>query len=336
MAGMRVALKEVKRHRMGRITSVGRVERGAEAAPEDTVTRDLKMARMHQAGMEVNDTTRRRAPSQVSSPIALSASRRACDGMGRVATAAAGLVLALACTVPVRGDIIHQITDLYGTGVDNGGSLIAQGASDPHYNITQVAFLTGTSGPDYPPSSDAQWLGAPKAYRIDQWAANNTSAPRPSQWVAPNGSTEAPVPPFTPSGQMVEAPVARFYAYQTTFTIPRADWLTAEISGDWIADNIGKGIFINGNLIPSLPSFSYSGANGSSFFTTGVNTLEFRVENLIENPGDFFNPTGLQVTINGAFFTTAVPEVDPSSATGVLAVVVGVLALVERRRLGGV
>lgn len=295
------------------------------------------MARTHQAGVGMHDATPRGSTAGVSSPSVLSASRRACEGMGRVATAAAGMVLALACVVPVRGDIIHQITDLYGTGVDGGGTLIAKGASDPHYSITSVTFLSGTSGPGYPPPSDAPWLGAPKAYRIDQWSANNTSAPRPSQWVAPNNATEAPVPPFTPAGEFVVAPVAQRYDYVTTFTIFRSDWLSAEISGDWIADNLGTGVFLNGNQIPLAGSaFSYNSPNAAgTFFVDGVNTLQFRVRNLIENAGDFFNPTGMQVTINGAFFTTAVPEIDPSSATGVMAVVIGVLALLERRRLGG-
>jgi hypothetical protein len=254
----------------------------------------------------------------------------------RLVSAMTGLVLALACVMPARATTI-QITDLYGTGVDNAGSLIAEGASDPHYTVTAVAFFTGTTGIGYPPPSDTPWLGAPKAYRIDQWTPNNTGAARPSQWVAPNGATEAQSP-FTPSGQLVDAPVARFYNYQTTFTIGANDWTFAEISGDWIADNIGLGIFLNGNQL-TLPSgspvqFSYSSANtGGTFFVAGTNTLDFRVRNVIENEGDFSNPTGMQVTVTGAYYRTDVPEIDPLSATSCIALAVGSLAFIERRRL---
>ncbi|NCY17653.1 MAG: hypothetical protein EBX39_13025, partial [Actinobacteria bacterium] len=141
--------------------------------------------------------------------------------MGRGLRAA--LVVALlgtACgTAPPALAATYQITDLFGTGVDNSGKLISQGQSDPHFTITKVQFLSGTTGPGYPPTSDSTWLGAPKAYRIDQWSANNITAERPSQWVAPNGATEA-LPPFTPTGQYVVAPAAQYYSYQTTFTIP--------------------------------------------------------------------------------------------------------------------
>jgi len=254
----------------------------------------------------------------------------------RMVSAVSGLVLALACVMPARAATV-QITDLYGTGVDNAGALISQGSSDPHYSITSVAFLTGTTGPGYPPPSDSPWLGAPKAYRIDQWTANNTSAAKPSQWVAPNGSTEAPVPPFTPTGQYVVAPVARYYNYQTTFTLGAADWIFAEISGEWVADNIGTGIFLNGNplTLGTGSAFSYSSNNvAGTLFQVGTNTLDFRVRNVIENAGDFFNPTGMQVTVTGAYYqTSAVPELDPTSMAGGLSLLAVALALVERRRL---
>jgi hypothetical protein len=254
----------------------------------------------------------------------------------RMVSAVSGLVLALACVMPARAATV-QINDLYGTGVDNAGALISQGASDPHYSVTSVVFLTGTTGPGYPPPSDSPWLGAPKAYRIDQWTANNTGAARPSQWVAPNGSTEAPVPPFTPTGQYVDAPVARYYNYQTTFTLGAADWVFAEIAGLWEADNIGTGIFLNGNQLTlgTGTAFSYSSTNvGGTFFQVGTNTLDFRVRNVIENDGDFANPTGMQVTITGAYYQTqaSVPELDPASMAGGLTVLAVALALVERRR----
>lgn len=261
---------------------------------------------------------------------------------GRMARGLPGTLMALvvvaaaATAVPAAAET-YQITDLFGTGVDNSYQLIAQGESDPHYTITKVQFLSGTTGPGYPPASDSQWLGAPKAYRIDQWAANNTSGTRPSQWVAPNGSTEA-LPPFTPTGQLVDAPVAQYYAYQTTFTIPEVNWEFAEISGQWVADNTGTGIFLNGSRINALANWSYSSDNiAGTLFRSGTNTLEFRVRNLIESPGDFANPTGLQVTVNAAYYlATPVPEPSVAilGAIGV-ATVVGFKTPSVRRRLRG-
>ena len=247
-------------------------------------------------------------------------------------------LLATACaTAPPALAETYQITDLFGTGVDNSGALISQGQSDPHYTITKVQFLSGTTGPGYPPPSDSTWLGAPKAYRIDQWAPNNIAAARPSQWVAPNGATEA-LPPFTPTGQYVDAPVAQYYAYQTTFTIPDSKWESATISGQWIADNIGTGIFLNGSRIDALASWSYTSDNTTgTLFRSGVNTLEFRVRNLIESPGDFANPTGLQVTMTAAYYlATPVPEPSVAilGAMGV-ATVVGFKTPSVRRRLTG-
>jgi hypothetical protein len=263
----------------------------------------------------------------------------AVGAMGRGLRAA--LVLALlgtACaTAPPALAETYQITDLFGTGVDNSGALISQGQSDPHYTITKVQFLSGTTGPGYPPTTDSTWLGAPKAYRIDQWAPNNIAAARPSQWVAPNGATEA-LPPFTPTGQFVDAPVAQYYAYQTTFTIPDSEWESATISGQWVADNTGTGIFLNGSRIDALASWSYTSDNTTgTLFRSGVNTLEFRVRNLIESAGDFANPTGLQVTMVAAYYT-ATPVPEPSvailGAMGV-ATAVGFRTPSLRRRLAG-
>lgn len=268
-------------------------------------------------------------------PAALSASPARCLARCARGVLAALFVVTAATTAPPAVAETYQITDLYGTGVGNDYQLISQGSSDPHYTITKVQFLSGTTGPGYPPASDSQWLGAPKAYRIDPWSPNNTSGTRPSQWVAPNGSTEA-LPPFTPTGQFVDAPVAQYYAYQTSFTIPDDNWEFAEIAGQWIADNTGTGIFLNGSRINALANWSYSSANvADTFFKAGVNTLEFRVRNLIESPGDFANPTGLQVTVNAAYYlATPVPEPSVAilGAMGV-ATVVGFKTPSVRRRL---
>ena len=285
------------------------------------------------------------APACAGSPRTLQPVRRVAS-FARLASALVTLVVAVGAATgssTARAEsFIFPIADLFSTGVDSEKQLLEPGQSDPHYSITNVVFWTQSELPqypfpaDYPPPSNEPWLGAPNAYRIDQWAPNNISGTVASQWVAPNNSIEA-LPPFTPSGQFVEAPVAKYYAYQTTFTIPDNEWEFAEFSGTWVADNTGTGIFLNGSRIDATTSFSYSGSNGASLFRSGVNTLEFRVRNLVDpnNAADFVNPTGLQVAITGAYYLSPVPEpsVAVLGAMG-MATVLGFKTPSLRRRLG--
>lgn len=271
---------------------------------------------------------------------------RSVASVARLASALVAVAVAVggatAPSIACAESYTFPIADLFSTGVDSNRELLEPGQSDPHYSITNVVFWTQSELPqypfpaDYPPPSNTPWLGAPNAYRIDQWAPNNISGTVASQWVAPNNSIEA-LPPFTPSGQLVEAPVAKYYAYQTTFTIPDNEWEFAEFSGTWVADNIGTGILLNGTRIDATNSFTYSGNNGSSLFKTGLNTLEFRVRNVIDpnNAADFVNPTGLQVAITGAYYISPVPEpsVAVLGAMGV-ATVLGFKTPSLRRRVG--
>ncbi|MFM7519810.1 MAG: hypothetical protein ACKO9B_04985, partial [Planctomycetota bacterium] len=99
---------------------------------------------------------------------------------------------------------------------------------------------------------------------------------------------------------------------------------------------------LNGTAIPGAAGggpFSYETTTPlSSLFTTGVNTLAFRVRNTFNTSDqDFFNPTGVHVAITGAYYETSptvIPEIDPSSFSAVFSLVVGALAVCERRRRG--
>lgn len=189
------------------------------------------------------------------------------------------------------------ISDLFSTGVDASGNLIADGATDPHWAVVGSPTISGTAN---------FYNGSAKAYRIDQWIANQTT-PINSQWVSvPNGAEAQP--PFSPSGQFVSAAVFEFaqpnYTYQTTFTLP-ADFVSAQISGKWVCDNVGPDMLLNG---VSKPFGAVEGGfqlfSITDGFVVGTNTLAFVVQNLRQNTEDY-NPTGLQVQVSGTY---AVPE----------------------------
>lgn len=239
------------------------------------------------------------------------------SGVGRCVAA---VVIMLAAAFPAVATPI-PIADLFSTGVDGSGNLISTGASDPHWSVVGSPTISGTAN---------FYNGAAKAYRIDQWIANQTS-PINSQWVSVGNGQEA-LPPFSPSGQFVSAAVYEFspfdYVYQTTFTLP-ADFVSAQVSGKWVCDNIGPGMFLNnvskplGAVVDGFQLFSITDG-----FQVGTNTLEFVVRNLRQD-SENFNPTGLQVQVSGTY---AVPE--PTSA--VLALLGAGLAGVAacRRRAG--
>jgi hypothetical protein len=233
---------------------------------------------------------------------------------------AAGIAIAVvtaAVAAPAMAAPI-PISDLFSTGVDGSGNLIANGATDTHWSVVSSPTISGTAN---------FYNGSAKAYRIDQWVANQTS-PINSQWVSvPNG--QEALAPFSPSGQYVSAAVYEFvaqnYTYQTTFTLP-IGFTSAQISGKWVCDNVGPAMLLNGVQKP-LGSVAdgfqlFSITDG---FQSGVNTLSFVVQNDRQNTEDY-NPTGLQVQVSGTY---AVPE--PS--TTVLALIgIGLAGLAHRRR----
>ncbi len=266
-------------------------------------------------------------------------------GERRSVLAAAVVMIGLLGAAPRATAAVIEIGDLFGTGAATQTSLVANGATDPHYSV--VAFMaTTTTGtqpgyPPYPPNA-SDFVGAAKAYRIDQWTPNVTSGSRVSQWIAPPGSFTTAGTPFSPQDQFVIAPVGR-YVYQTTFTLPASltDLTRVAIAGTFMIDNLGLAVSLNGS---DLDTTQFSGANFAydtstplaSLFVAGVNTLQFRGRNLFNTPeeNDFYNPTGIQVTITSAFYESpTVPEIDPAAwPTGLMAVVVG-LALLEQRRM---
>ncbi len=166
------------------------------------------------------------------------------------------------------------ITNLFNTGVDAQGRLLAIGAADPHYEI---------SGPQLPVTDPQAMVTVPNA----AWNSGNEPF---SRWIGPaNGSTQVS------NG---------VYRYTTTFTIdPEQGPKTAQITGHIFADNSAVSISLNGvraltqnfpwnvddTANDGLPDVVQENANfftivhgqdagdGPVRFQTGQNTLVFSV-----------------------------------------------------------
>lgn len=267
--------------------------------------------------------------------------------VGRFSTGMALLFVAVA--VRTAASAVVEISDLYGTGAATQSLLVANGATDPHYQVTVFQSDTTASGTQapygaYPPPDPSIFTGTPSAYSIDPFQAlspNVTSGSRVSQWITPPGSFTSTGTPFTPAGQNVIAPVG-LYVYETTFTLPSSltDLTRIFISGSFAGDNLTPNALLNGSPIPGAAGggrFSYETTTPlSSLFIAGTNRLAFRVRNILvpESPNDFFNPTGLHVNITGGYYETSptvIPEIDPASFSGVFSIVLGSLAVAERR-----
>lgn len=187
------------------------------------------------------------------------------------------------------------ISNLFNTGVDNfGNALVTAGTLDPHYSV-----VASPSGAFTPVAIDDT------VYPFPPWLANNAF----SRWIGP-------------AALFADGP-AGFYTYRTTFNLPSSTILSSvSITGLWGTDDPGNDILINGtSTSQTSPGFtSLSPFAITSGFVTGVNTIDF----LVQNAG---GPTGLRVDqIQGQF---KVPE-----PTGALLLLSGVslFGLMSRRK----
>ena len=140
------------------------------------------------------------------------------------------------------------IPGLFTTGVDNSNVVLPLGASDPHYIVIESA------------NSAAKVISAGLP---GTWVPNNST----SQWVWENASG---------------LPVNVTRTFRTTFDLTGLDASTASISGTWATDNSGLDILINSNsTLNTSPGFgSYSSFAISSGFVSGLNTLDFVVQDV--------------------------------------------------------
>ncbi len=199
--------------------------------------------------------------------------------------------LVVLATVAPFSALAAPITGLFNTGV-NASALglggLALGGSDAHYNISGF-------------SADPVVVSHPA------YVANNAT----SQWIWREGSSGGD----------------ETYSFMTTFDLTGLDAATALLNGRWGADNQGFDIKINGTstgislLGVILDNFNaLHGFSISNHFVSGINTLEF----IIQNNG---GPGAFRAELSGTADPVSVPE--PGS---LVLLSLGLLGLTTLRR----
>lgn len=220
------------------------------------------------------------------------------DYMNKLLNFCQGVVLMLALSLPVgntKAETTIYVPGLFNTGVNGAGVVLSQQSPEMHYSLSGAASIAYVVPPVYEPNLGWVW----------------TPAPAGSAWIGPNSTTNTAPP--DPVG---------LYHYRLEFDLTGYNPDDVRISGSWMTDNEGE-LFLNGvstgfatdpESYKHLTPFSlYSG------FTSGINTLEFRVLNESVGP----NPSGLCVA---ALQATLVPE------PGALAIAIGILVTAAARR----
>jgi hypothetical protein len=183
--------------------------------------------------------------------------------------------------------ILPSLIDLYNTGVDGSGAVVADGTAETHYTL-----ITVPSGS----TSVYAWTGAGPA-PIPPWLGDSTA----SRWIGPPDASG-------PEGD---------YVYQTTFDLTGFDPGSVTITGRFASENQSS-VFLNGGTTAygttntgqdsSTQWWAFSLTGG---FQSGVNTIEFRVHNTVSGQATE-GSTGLRVE----FLTAAAEALEqPPSAT---------------------
>ena len=176
------------------------------------------------------------------------------------------------CLPAAQGASLQAIGDLFSTGVDAGGTPLAEGAADPHYDFSAVPAGENPPGPIA--------INSSHGFPIGPWLGDNGT----SSWIVPG-----------PSHNGVDGD----YVYRTTFTIPAGvDPTQVFVRGQGTSDNattdvringVSTGVTFSGNFPAFDPQFTIQ-----SGFQVGLNTLEFTVN---EAGG---GPSGLRVELGGS------------------------------------
>jgi len=178
--------------------------------------------------------------------------------------------------------------NVYSTGVVSPGVPNSDGSTDLHY------ILTGT--PPSTPVGSAFFITDQRGLPFPIWVADDNG----SKWISPQRSYA--------SG---EADPGGTFTYHTTFSLAGLIPSTASLGLQLAVDNAVTDVLLNG--IGTGISYSSFASLSSPFtisngFVSGVNTLDFVVQNMSGISG---NPVGLRVLISGN--ADLVPE--PASAS---------------------
>ena len=170
---------------------------------------------------------------------------------------------------------------LFGTGLNDYGHPLTDGAADAHYSIV--------SGP----STVAPVVMPQGGFPYPYWTADDSN----SAWITPGDAVSNP----TNAGNGYQEPEGD-YDYRTTFDLTGFDPTTASITGQIGADNTVTQVLLNGQDVGYLPTnvgnnfASLNALNITGGFAGGVNTLDFLVHN---DPGNTYNPTGFRADLSG-------------------------------------
>ncbi|HKK18503.1 MAG TPA: PEP-CTERM sorting domain-containing protein [Opitutales bacterium] len=218
-------------------------------------------------------------------------------------------------TLAASAQIDLNSLGLFNTGVNGTGQALDDLSVDPHYTII--------TRPDNSQSTDAYVIQGHQ-----NWADNgqdgtpDTAFTAASRWINPYE-----VDPFNGTAAVGT------WTYKLSFDLSaiKSDLFT--VDGIWSSDNAGSEILLNGSAISgtSTPTNAFENAyqftlgGQAGIFETGLNTLQFTVNNASGNGG---NPTGLRVE----FFDYAVHPVPEPAHVGFLALVAMLGFLMIRRR----
>ena len=150
------------------------------------------------------------------------------------------------------------LTGLFNTGVNNSNQVLAVGALDTHYSLTDPTSLL-SFGTVLSPTA----LGVP-------WVANNTT----SMWIGP-----AALPHLLGT-----------FTYRTTFELPSCTALSGVIRGRWAVDNSAV-MTLNGVSVATLPGnltanfTQFNDFNITTGFQSGTNELLITVNNSSSTTG---------------------------------------------------
>jgi len=172
-----------------------------------------------------------------------------------------------ATSVAAHLTVYEPIPGLFNTGVDDNRTVLADGATDTHYQLVLNPDTTATNA--------TVETGIPGA-----WLANSSA----SKWIGPQANTSASA--------------VGDYVYRTVIDLTGRDPSTLIINGQWATDNTGNDIQVNGHSTGNQKSLNFNGftefdiygTNG--LFVAGKNNIDFLVNNAA--PAGY---TGLRVEI---------------------------------------
>ena len=157
------------------------------------------------------------------------------QGVAALCTAKAGfgrrqigytVIIMLAGIMALRSSqcLASVATGLFNTGVDDSGTVLADGRPDPHYRIVEAPV---GPLPLQPVTVDSL------AWQFSVWYPNDPAGSRGSKWIARTADA------VSSSGMI--------YVYRTTFTLPAGvSPDLVKITGTWGGDDTGEAILLNG------------------------------------------------------------------------------------------